>query len=140
IALVLAGCRATVGAVKDSEQFLVGQHPGFDLARQAAQVLATRFDVARHDLGVVLGSGWAHTLDSLGDVVAEIPFSEVPGLACVDVAGHVQKISSVRLPDGRRAVVFGSRSHFYSQRDVQAVAHVVRTISATGASTVVLTN
>src|SRR5699024_1242234 len=30
--------------------------------------------------------------------------------------------------------------HYYASRDTQAVAHVVRTIAATGAATVVLTN
>lgn len=130
----------TVGAVNDSMKFLTGDHPGFQLAREAAAVLADRLGTPRHDIGVVLGSGWAHTLDTLGEVVAEVSFAEVPGLAGDGVAGHVQQISSVALPDGRRALVFGSRTHFYANRDVQAVAHVVRTIAATGASSVVLTN
>src|SRR5699024_12705438 len=44
------------------------------------------------------------------------------------------------LPDGRNVLVFGSRSHYYARRDIQAVAHVVRTIAASGATSVVLTN
>jgi len=140
IALVLAQTGDTVGSVNDSKEFLIGDHPGFDRAREAAKVLAARFDCPRHDLGVVLGSGWSHTLESLGEVIAEVSFDEIPGLGGDGVAGHVQKVSSVALPDGRRALVFGSRTHFYAGRDVQAVAHVVRTIAATGASTVVLTN
>jgi len=130
----------TVGAVKDTRQFLVGDHPGFALAREAAAVLTDKLGVQRHDIGVVLGSGWAHTLDSLGQIIAEVPFNEVPGLEGDGVAGHVQKITSVQLPNTRRALVFGSRTHFYAHRDVQAVAHVVRTIAAAGAEVVVLTN
>ncbi len=129
-----------MGAVKETTEFLIGDHPGFELARQAATVLADKLEAQRHDIGVVLGSGWAHTIDSLGEVVAEIPFHDVPGLDGDDVAGHVQKITSVRLSNGRRALVFGSRTHFYANRDVQAVAHVVRMIAAAGADTVVLTN
>ena len=140
IALVLADTGDTVGAVNDTQHFLRGDHPGFDLAREAASMLAEQFDTPKHDLGVVLGSGWAHTIEALGEVTGEVSFDKVPGLGGDGVAGHVQKVSSVRLPDGRRVLVFGSRTHFYASRDVQAVAHVVRTIAATGASTVVLTN
>lgn len=103
-------------------------------------MLAEQFGTPKHDLGVVLGSGWAHTLEALGEVIGEVSFDQIPGLGGDGVAGHVQKVSSVRLPDDRRALVFGSRTHYYASRDVQAVAHVVRTIAATGASTVVLTN
>ncbi len=140
IALVLFHTGDTVVAVNDSAQYLTGDHPGFDLAREAAGVVATQFDCRQYDLGVVLGSGWAHTIDSLGEVVGQLPFDELPGLGQDHVAGHVQNISSVALPDGRRALVFGSRTHYYASRDAQAVAHVVRTIAAAGASTVVLTN
>lgn len=126
--------------MNDFQQFLAGDHPGFQAARQAAAVLADRLNTPRHDIGVVLGSGWAHTLDALGEVTGQIDFDAVPGLGGDGVAGHVQNISSVTLPNGRKVLVFGSRTHYYAQRDVQAVAHVVRTIAATGASTVVLTN
>src|SRR5690625_6852225 len=80
IALVLAQTGDTVGSVNDSKEFLIGDHPGFDRAREAAKVLAARFDCPRHDLGVVLGSGWSHTLESLGEVIAEVSFDEIPGL------------------------------------------------------------
>lgn len=140
IALVLVETGDTVGLVNDSKQFLLGDHPGFDLAREAATVLAEQLGTPKHDLGVVLGSGWAHTIETLGEVTGEVSFDQVPGLGGDGVAGHVQKISSVLLPDGRHALVFGSRTHFYANRDVTAVAHVVRTTAATGASTVVLTN
>ncbi|TQL71239.1 purine-nucleoside phosphorylase [Enteractinococcus coprophilus] len=138
--MVLTWTGDTVGAVNDTRQYLIGDHPGFALARQAAAVLADKFGTDRHDIGVVLGSGWAHTITALGEVVAEVPFNDVPGLDGDGVAGHVQKITSVRLADGRRVLVFGSRTHFYASRDVQAVAHVVRTIAAAGAGVVVLTN
>src|SRR5699024_1736532 len=115
-------------------------HPGFELARQAAAVLADTLGTDRHDIGVVLGSGWAHTIDSLGEVVAEVSVNDIPGLGGDGVAGHGQKGTSDRLAHGRRALVFGSRTHFYANRDVHAVAHVVRTIAATGAGVVVLTN
>lgn len=127
-------------AVSDTNTFLTGDHPGFDQARQAAAVLAEHFRIARHEIGVVLGSGWAHTIEALGEINGEISFADVPGLGGDGVAGHVQNITSVRLPNGSDALVFGSRTHYYAAHDVQAVAHVVRTTAAAGASAVVLTN
>lgn len=129
-----------MGRVSDTKTFLTGDHPGFDLARKAADVLADRLGIAQHDIGVVLGSGWAHSIDVLGEVNGEVSFDDVPGLDGDGVAGHVQKVTSVRLTNGHNVLVFGSRTHYYANRDAQAVAHVVRTIAATGASSVVLTN
>src|SRR5699024_10618766 len=64
--------------------------------------------------------------------------AEVPGLFSDDVAGHVQEVTSGKLPDGRNVLVFGSRIHYYARRDIQAFAHVVRTISASGSLSGVL--
>ena len=41
---------------------------------------------------------------------------------------------------GRRALVYGTRTHFYEGRGVRAVVHAVRTAKAAGCSTIVLTN
>lgn len=127
-------------AVSDTNTFLIGDHPGFDLARQAAEAIRQQLRITHHDIGVVLGSGWAHTIETLGQINGKVAFAEVPGLGSDGVAGHVQEVTSVKLPDGRNVLVFGSRSHYYARRDIQAVAHVVRTIAASGATTVVLTN
>ena len=140
IALDLGACADTVVAVSDTNTFLNGDHPGFDLARQAADAIHQQLNITRHDIGVVLGSGWAHTIEALGQINGKIAFAEVPGLGSDAVAGHVQEVTSVSLPDGRNVLVFGSRSHYYARRDIQAVAHVVRTIAASGATTAVLTN
>ena len=48
---------------------------------------------------------------------------------------------SVAIGDtGRRALVYGTRTHFYEGRGVRAVVHAVRTAKAAGCSTIVLTN
>lgn len=140
ISLVLYPAGDTVVIVRDTNQFLTGNHPGFELARQAANVVRETFGIHQHDFGVVLGSGWAHTIDALGQINGELAFDQIPGLGGDGVSGHIQKVTSVQLDNGRNVLVFGSRTHFYTNRDTQAVAHVVRTIAAAGASTVVLTN
>ena len=108
-------------------------------ATEAAQVLAERTGVERHDIALVLGSGWLPAVDALGEVTAEISADDLPGFAPSAVAGHAGKIRSVRAGD-RHLLVFLGRTHFYEGRGVRAVVHGVRTAAAAGCSTVVLTN
>ena len=112
-----------------------------DVARAAAAVIAERTGAERHDVALVLGSGWGQTADRVGRSVAEVDNTEVPGFAKAAVAGHSGTIRSVEIGDtGRRALVFGTRTHFYEGRGVRAVVHGVRTAAAAGCSMVVLTN
>ena len=113
----------------------------FDVAREAAAFLAQATGVARHDVLLVLGSGWGGAADLLGETVAEVPSHEIPGFSAPAVAGHGATTRSIRI-DGtdRHALVLGSRTHLYEGRGVRRVVHGVRTAAAAGASTVVLTN
>ena len=75
----------------------------------------------------------------LGETVAELATTDLPGFSPAAVAGHSGKIRSVQAGD-LRALVFLSRTHYYEGRGVAAVAHGVRTAAAAGCRTVVLTN
>ena len=112
-----------------------------EIARAAAAVIAERTGVPSHDVALVLGSGWGETADRIGATLAEIDNTDVPGFAKAAVAGHSGTMRSVAIGDtGRRALVFGTRTHFYEGRGVRAVVHGVRTAAAAGARTIVLTN
>ncbi|NCT91096.1 purine-nucleoside phosphorylase [Cellulomonas sp. APG4] len=112
-----------------------------EVARAAAEAIAARTGVARHDLALVLGSGWGGAAELLGETVAEVPSHEIPGFSAPAVEGHVGTMRSVRLHDGERhALVLGSRTHLYEGRGVRRVVHGVRTAAAAGARAIVLTN
>ncbi|MDE9367048.1 purine-nucleoside phosphorylase [Luteipulveratus sp. YIM 133132] len=112
-----------------------------DVAAAAAAVIADRSGVDRHDVALVLGSGWGQTGDLIGETLATIDNADVPGFAKAAVAGHSGTMRSVRIGDtDRRALVFGTRTHFYEGRGVRAVVHAVRTTAAAGCRTIVLTN
>ena len=112
-----------------------------DVARAAAQVIAERTGAERHDVALVLGSGWGETADRMGETLSEVENPDIPGFSRAAVAGHSGTIRSVAIGDtGRRALVFGTRTHYYEGRGVRAVVHGVRTAAATGCSTIVLTN
>lgn len=114
--------------------------PANRLAEQAAQELLERSGVERIDLACTLGSGWGEAAQALGEVVATIPAAEIPGFHASAVSGHAGTLSVLRTPSSKTVLVVGSRTHYYEQRGVDAVAHGVRTAAAAGASTMVLTN
>ena len=94
---------------------------------------------ARHDVAVVLGSGWAPAADLLGTTLAELPVTDLPGFAPPAAEGHAGRLRSVRAGD-RAALVFLGRTHLYEGHGVAATVHGVRTAVAAGARAVVLTN
>ncbi len=115
----------------------------YDLADQAAARLAELTGVARHDVALVLGSGWLPAVDALGEATAEIETTDLPGFSAAAVAGHAGQIRSIRAtgPDGdRQLLVFLSRTHYYEGKGVHAVVHAVRTAAAAGCRAIVLTN
>ncbi len=113
----------------------------FDVAKAAATVIAERTGAPTHDVALVLGSGWGQTADLIGPTVATVENADVPGFHAAAVAGHRGSMRSVAIGDtGRRALVYGTRTHFYEGRGVRSVVHAVRTASEAGCSTIVLTN
>jgi len=111
----------------------------YDQAREAAGVLARLTGVEQHDVALVLGSGWLPAAAALGEPVAEIATTDLPGFSAAAVAGHSGSIRSVALGQ-RRLLLFGSRTHYYEGKGVAAVVHPVRTAAAAGVRTLVLTN
>lgn len=110
------------------------------LAGDAAAVVLRESGRQRYDLALTLGSGWAKAADLIGETVSEIPADEVPGFSASGIPGHTGTIRSVRLPNGKHALVLGARTHFYEDKGVRAVAHGVRVAAACGAKIMVLTN
>jgi purine-nucleoside phosphorylase len=112
----------------------------FAIARQAAEQLAAATGVPRHDLALTLGSGWAKAADLIGETVATVPATDIVGFSAPALTGHVGTLRSIRLADGRHALVIGARTHFYEDHGVRRVVHSVRTAAAAGAKIMVLTN
>jgi len=110
------------------------------LAREAAAVIAEATGVAKHDIAVVLGSGWGQAAELIGETTHTLDAAAIPGFHAPAVPGHKGHISSIRTDDGRRVLVLGARTHFYEGRGVRAVVHPIRTAAAAGCTQLVLTN
>jgi len=111
----------------------------FDVAAEAAAVIAEKTGVAKHDIALTLGSGWAAAADLIGETIATFDATEVSGFNPPAVAGHSSSIRSIRLPDGRHALVL-PRSHWYEDHGIRSVVHPVRTAAAAGVKIMILTN
>src|SRR5689334_12962608 len=101
----------------------------YKLAAQAAEAVRGRFEVAGLDAAFVLGT-----------LVGSCPLAELPGFAAPTVVGHGGTLRVVTTGGGKTAAVFTGRTHLYEGRGVATAVHAVRTATAAGARTVVLTN
>ncbi|HET6627434.1 MAG TPA: purine-nucleoside phosphorylase [Nocardioidaceae bacterium] len=110
-----------------------------ELAGQAADRLRDLTGVDKHDIALVMGSGWLPAVDALGVATCEVSTTDLPGFAPSAVAGHAGKIRSVRCGE-KNLLVFLGRTHFYEGLGVRAVVHGVRVSAAAGCDVVVLTN
>ena len=120
------------------------QSPPYARATEAAARLARLTGADKHQVGLVLGSGWLPAVDALGRTVAELATTDLPGFAAPGVEGHAGRVRSVEIGgtggSGRRALVFVGRTHLYEGHGVEPVVHGVRTAVAAGCETIVLTN
>lgn len=108
-------------------------------ALQAAHVIAERTGVAKHDVAVVLGSGWSPAVAALGSPGVVLHQEELPGFAPPSATGHTGELLSMRV-GGHRTLVLVGRPHAYEGHDLRHVVHPVRAACAAGARVVVLTN
>ncbi|WP_145905879.1 purine-nucleoside phosphorylase [Kitasatospora viridis] len=126
-----------------SPQTAVSADP-YAAAQAAAARLRELTGAERHDVALVMGSGWVPAADALGETVAEISVTDLPGFPAPAVAGHAGKIRSVKIASedsgDKRALIFLGRNHYYEGHGVATVVHGVRTAAAAGCGTIVLTN
>ena len=97
----------------------------------------TRVD--RHDVALVLGSGWAGALDLIGETLAEVPdrggtWLSRPGSR--GTSGSSDRFGSVIATVGRCSSEPGPTS----TKAIRQVVHGVRTAAAAGCRAIVLTN
>lgn len=101
--------------------------------------LAHLTGVARHDIAIVLGSGWVPAADLLGPTEFDFAVTDLPGFPAAGVAGHAGRVRSVQVGN-HRVLVFLGRTHLYEDHGVDSVVHRVRVAAAAGCRTMILTN
>src|ERR1019366_4898774 len=116
--------------------------PYADAAASAAR-LAERTRQPRHDVAVVLGSGWSPAADALARgldaTVTEVAVADLGGFPPSTVPGHAGLALSLVTP-GLRLLVLVGRVHLYEGHPPSVVVHGVRTAVAAGCRVIALTN
>lgn len=90
------------------------------------------------DLGIVLGSGFAHAASRVS-AHAEWSYSELPGFAAASVPGHAGRLIFGDL-EGVPVAVLAGRAHYYEGHDLATVTFPIRVLSALGIRCLLLTN
>lgn len=111
----------------------------FEAAEASAAQLAELTGTDRHQVAVVLGSGWKPAADRMGEVVAEVPMEALGGFPAAQVEGHGTTVRSIANGE-HRILAFMGRVHLYEGHHPNVVAHAVRTATRAGCKAVVLTN
>jgi purine-nucleoside phosphorylase len=119
---------AIVGAVPD-DPYLA--------ARAGASGIRER--LGEHRAALVLGSGWADVVATLGETRASVPMPELPGFPAPSVQGHTGMAHSVDV-GGVPVLVLAGRAHLYEDHPVATVVHGVRSAVLAGCRAVLLTN
>ena len=86
----------------------------YQAARVSAARLAELTGQARHDVAVILGSGWAPAADALGSTYSEVPVDDLGGFPQPTVGGHSPTVRSLSV-GGVQALVFLGRVHLYEE-------------------------
>lgn len=112
-------------------------------AARSAERLADLTGVPKHDVAVVLGSGWSPAAGVLADGlhadVTEVSLPSLGGFPSPTVAGHAGTARSLRTA-GLRVLAYLGRAHMYEGHPASAVVHGVRVAVMAGCRVVVLTN
>jgi purine-nucleoside phosphorylase len=109
------------------------------LAQAAAARIAELTGVGRHQVVVVLGSGWGPAAEAFGRPVASFPMTDVPGFLAPTAEGHAGTLSSYDA-DGVPLLVLAGRTHLYEGHGLRPVVHGIRTAAAAGCTLAMLTN
>lgn len=108
-------------------------------AQESAATLAQLSGIDRHDVAIVMGSGWSDAAAHFGSPTFECQTTDLPGFLPPAVEGHAGAVRSYEVGN-RRLLMFLGRTHLYEGRGMEPVVHPVRTAVKAGVRVVILTN
>jgi purine-nucleoside phosphorylase len=89
-------------------------------------------------VGVILGSGLGNLVDAV-EVVASIPYSEIPGALASTVIGHSGRLVFANI-GSTPVVIMQGRNHYYEGHSLDDVVFMPRLLAKLGARVVAITN
>jgi purine-nucleoside phosphorylase len=111
---------------------------GANDARVAADAIRAKLGGKQPVAAIILGSGLGGLADEI-DVMARIPYAEIPGFPKATVAGHAGALIAGQLA-GKFVLALAGRFHMYEGHDVRLAAFPARVMHALGARTLIVSN
>jgi purine-nucleoside phosphorylase len=111
---------------------------GARAAQFAADAIRDRVGEHVPVAAIVLGSGLG-SLSREIDVVARVPYRDIPGFPAATVAGHAGEIIAGTL-EGKFVIALAGRFHIYEGHDIRLAAFPARVVHALGADTLIVSN
>jgi purine-nucleoside phosphorylase len=90
------------------------------------------------EVGVILGSGLGHVVDSV-DIEIAIPYGEIPGARASTVLGHQGRLI-LGHAKGTPVAMMQGRVHFYEGYEMQEVMFLSRVLGRLGIKKLIVTN
>ncbi|NLT12261.1 MAG: purine-nucleoside phosphorylase [Clostridiaceae bacterium] len=105
-----------------------------DLASESIRMRLNQFP----KVAIILGSGLSDIIDN-SDVIASIPYADIPGFPLTTVKGHPGKLVVVSI-SGICVYVMQGRFHYYEGYDEYEVTFPIRVLAGLGVKSLLLTN
>lgn len=109
----------------------------FDLIKETENYIKSRVE-KMPEIAVILGSGLGNLVDHM-EVVAELPYKEIPNFPVSTVAGHAGKLIFGNL-GGKYIMAMQGRFHYYEGYDMKQVTFPVRVMKSLGVNTLFVSN
>ncbi len=116
----------------------MANNPAEQQAVQAAAMISNQMSGYHAKVAMILGSGLGSVTEK-AEILADIPYSEIPGFPEPSVAGHSGSMLLTQM-NGHQLIILNGRIHFYEQGEANAMAPVIATLKAMGVETLILTN
>ena len=110
----------------------------FRKANMAARYIAGKSNLPAYEVGIILGSGLGDFADEIENSVT-IPYTEIPYVPEVTVAGHAGEIICGTL-GGHSVMAMKGRLHYYEGHSMQDVSFLVRVMFVLGVKHLIITN
>ncbi len=105
---------------------------------EAVALIRSKLPDYKSKVAMILGSGLGTVTDQ-AEILATIPYSDIPGFPETGVAGHSGAMLLTEM-NGHPLIILNGRIHFYEQAEAHAMAPVIATLKALGIETLILTN
>lgn len=110
-----------------------------DVVQNSLKIIKARIGKFQPKIALVLGTGLGHFADELDDVIATVPYEDMPGFPRSTVVGHTGRLVFGTL-GGVPLVCMQGRVHMYEGHSPSAIAIPVRVLHGLGIEALFLTN